>query len=179
MLQKFPEALLMVLKLHNKEKISEVMETCEDETTLKQMAYMIGRQRIGFETENEDLHKIISYEFLSTSYISLGRELDVLQPKTPEQIYKMHLEERKGSAPQTQIHSARQNLASTYVNAFVNAGFGTDTLITTDTANQWLGNVKDNGKQAASASIGKRNKRGFQIARNDSAVGCRGRNDPD
>lgn len=45
------------------------------------------------------------------------------------QVYKMHLVEgRAASGPA--VDSARQNLASTFVNAFVNAGFGTDKLMT-------------------------------------------------
>ena len=41
----------------------------------------------------------------------------------------MHLVEgRAASGPA--VDSARQNLASTFVNAFVNAGFGTDKLMT-------------------------------------------------
>ena len=47
----------------------------------------------------------------------------------PGQVYKMHLVEgRAASGPA--VDSARQNLASTFVNAFVNAGFGTDKLMT-------------------------------------------------
>ena len=45
------------------------------------------------------------------------------------QVYKMHLVEgRAASGPA--VDSARQNLAATFVNAFVNAGFGTDKLMT-------------------------------------------------
>lgn len=42
------------------------------------------------------------------------------------------------------IDSARQNLASTFVNAFVNAGFGKDKLMTED-ANSFLYKNKDHG----------------------------------
>lgn len=45
------------------------------------------------------------------------------------QVYKTHLTE--GRAPSgPAVDSARQNLASTFVNAFVNAGFGQDKLMT-------------------------------------------------
>ena len=47
----------------------------------------------------------------------------------PCQVYKTHLTE--GRAPSgPAVDSARQNLASTFVNAFVNAGFGQDKLMT-------------------------------------------------
>ena len=45
------------------------------------------------------------------------------------QVYKTHLVDvRAPSGPA--VDSARQNLASTFVNAFVNAGFGQDKLMT-------------------------------------------------
>jgi hypothetical protein len=51
-----------------------------------------------------------------------GRDLDVHEAKVPEDIYKSHLTEgRSGVA--ASVDSARQNLASTFVNAFVNCGF--------------------------------------------------------
>jgi 26S proteasome regulatory subunit N1 len=46
-------------------------------------------------------------------------------------------------------------LAITYVNAFVNAGFGTDLLIRNTEANEdWVFKNKDDGQTAASASLG-------------------------
>merc|ERR1711865_436235 len=48
--------------------------------------------------------------------------------------------------------SARANLASTFVNAFVNAGFCTDKLMTPDS--EWLYKNKDHGMMSAAASLG-------------------------
>lgn len=47
----------------------------------------------------------------------------------PYQVYKAHLTEGRAPAGPA-VDSARQNLASTFVNAFVNAGFGQDKLMT-------------------------------------------------
>ena len=53
------------------------------------------------------------------------------------------------------IDSAKKILAITYVNAFVNAGFGTDLLIRNTEANEdWVFKNKDDGQTAASASLG-------------------------
>ena len=52
-----------------------------------------------------------------------------------------------------QIDSARANLASTFVNAFVNAGFGKDLLMTPD-GNAWLYKNKEHGMLSAAASLG-------------------------
>ena len=48
------------------------------------------------------------------------------------QVYKTHLVEGRQPAGPA-VDSARQNLAATFVNAFVNAGFGQDKLVTGDT----------------------------------------------
>lgn len=67
------------------------------------------------------------FSFLST----LPRLNPTHQPQTPEDIYKSHLAESAGvslrrDAGGQQVDSARANLASTFVNAFVNAGYGQD-----------------------------------------------------
>jgi len=50
------------------------------------------------------------------------------------------------------VDSARANLASTFVNGFVNAGFGQDKLMTPN--NEWLYKNKDHGMLSAAASLG-------------------------
>jgi 26S proteasome regulatory subunit N1 len=53
------------------------------------------------------------------------------------------------------IDSAKKNLALTYVNAFVNAGYGKDLLITNSENNEdWVFKTKDDGQIAAAASLG-------------------------
>lgn len=46
----------------------------------------------------------------------------------------------------SQVDSARMNLASSFVNGFVNAAFGQDKLLTDD-GNKWLYKNKDHGKK--------------------------------
>jgi len=54
-----------------------------------------------------------------------------------------------------QIDSAKVNLAQTYANAFVNAGYGKDLLMTTTDKNEnWIYKNKDSGMLAAAASLG-------------------------
>ena len=45
----------------------------------------------------------------------------------------------------SQVDSARMNLASSFVNGFVNAAFGQDKLLTDD-GNKWLYKNKDHGE---------------------------------
>lgn len=130
------------------------MNSCADPVTKKQLAFMLGRQRNPFETDDQELAKIISNEKLHEHFKGLARDLDVLEPKHPDSIFKTHLEEKK--ALTQHIDSAKQNLATTYVNAFVNAGFGKDLLITQEgsKAEHWIYKNKEDGMQAAAASLG-------------------------
>ena len=69
-----------------------------------------------------------------------------MEPKTPEDIYKSHLDNNSRSAfGGGQVDSARQNLASSFVNGFVNAAFGQDKLLMED-GNKWLYKNKEHGK---------------------------------
>lgn len=51
------------------------------------------------------------------------------------------------------MDSAKQNLASTFVNAFVNAGFGKDNLMTPE-GSDWMYKNKEHGMMSATASVG-------------------------
>ncbi len=92
----------------------------------KQMGYMVARQHI-YPEELDELNDIINNTSLSEYFLALGQDLEIMEAKTPEDIYKSGNDTRGVSA---NVDSARQNLASTFVNAFVNAGFGQDKLMT-------------------------------------------------
>ena len=151
--KRYPDALRVAQKMNNMDLIGEVMKECKDPITLKQLSFMIGRQRNPYESEDAELQSIISNEKLSEHFKSLARDLDVVEPKHPDSIYKTHLEDRRLQT--SEIDSAKKNLALTYVNAFVNAAFGKDLLITNNENNEdWVFKVKDDGQTAAAASLG-------------------------
>jgi hypothetical protein len=109
-------------------------------------------------TNAGNTQEIASNAKLSENYLALARDLDVMEAKTPEDIYKSHLVEGRAPSGAAQ-DSARQNLATTFVNAFVNAGYGHDKLMTATTeadANQvsWIFKNKEHGKMSATASLG-------------------------
>lgn len=113
----------------------------------------------------ESLREVVSNSKLSEHFLALARDLDVMEPKAPEDVYKTHLIE--GRTPTgAAVDSARQNLASSFVNAFVNAGFGQDKLVTVSSdapagssggggdSVHWIFKNKDHGKISATASLG-------------------------
>lgn len=160
----FFDALRVALRTGNDEAIPSLLSQCSDcgdKLMKKQMCLLLARQRINHEVEDDDdeeeLNELIGNEKLSEEFLKVAQDLDVMDPKTPEDIYKSHLAEtggfsRRRDAGGAVVDSARANLASTYVNAFVNAGFGQDKLMTPD--NEWLYKNKDHGMMAASASLG-------------------------
>lgn len=125
--KKFPNALRIAQKMNNMDLIDECMDECKDSITLKQLAVMLGRQRNPYTSPEDDLNEIISNNRLSEHFKHLARDLDTLTPKHPDHIYKSHLEKNFNQG--LNIDSAKANLALTYVNAFVNAGYGTDNMV--------------------------------------------------
>jgi 26S proteasome regulatory subunit N1 len=91
------------------------------------------RHSYGFDLPDADdsLLEVIGNVHLSEQYLKVAQDLDVMDVKTPEDIYKSHLAETGGFTRRrdngaAHVDSARANLASTFVNAFVNAGFCQD-----------------------------------------------------
>lgn len=158
----FPDAIVLAVRLNNMEKVKEIFLSCtgSDEKKLvqKQMAYMLGRLQIFLELDEdmedaEDLAEIISNSHMNNNFLALARELDIMEPKVPEDIYKSHLDARPFSTSSVKMDSARQNLASSFVNGFVNAAFGQDKLLTED-GNKWIYKQNDHGMMSAAASLG-------------------------
>ena len=126
------------------------------------MCLLLGRHKVNYTVEDdvedaELLNQLIGNENLSEHFLKLAQDLDVVDAKTPQDIYKSHLAEtggfsRRSGRDSAPVDSVRANLASTYVNAFVNAGFGQDKLMTPDS--EWLYKNKSTGMLAAAASLG-------------------------
>lgn len=156
--EKYCEAMYVALQLNEDELIEDIFTKCSDLSMRKQLSYILGRQQRYLElgddiSEAEDLQELMSNSHLNTNFLALARELDIMEPKTPEDIYKSHLEKSSHT-----VDSARANLASSYVNAFVNAAFGSDKLLAEEsgsgTNTNWIYKNKDHGMIAATASLG-------------------------
>ncbi|KAH1106395.1 hypothetical protein J1N35_010163 [Gossypium stocksii] len=108
---KFESALQIALFLNNLEYVCDVFTSCDDLLMKKQFCYILARQ------------VIINNAKLSESYLTLARDIEVMEPKYPKDIYKIHLLNGRAIAG-ANVDSARRNLAATFVNAFVNSSFG-------------------------------------------------------
>mmetsp|Transcript_18831 Transcript_18831/g.52512 ORF Transcript_18831/g.52512 Transcript_18831/m.52512 type:complete len:900 (-) Transcript_18831:154-2853(-) len=165
---KHSDAMRVALKMNSKPDVEATFASCSDSMERKQLCHLLARQgfvidledgpaAVADDDERDALVEIMSNSKLSEYYLMLARDLDVMEPKTPQDVYKSHLVEGQSSAPS--VDSARQNLASTFVNAFVNAGFGQDKLLTATGGDggenvSWIYKNKDHGKMSAAASLG-------------------------
>ncbi|XP_055593587.1 26S proteasome non-ATPase regulatory subunit 2 [Uranotaenia lowii] len=152
------QAMRLALMINDMQLIQDIFTSCNDLAIQKQLAFMLGRQQIFLElpegsNDYDDLVEIMSNSHLNNHFLNLARELDIMEPKTPEDVYKSHLDNSRTSFGSSQIDSARQNLAASFVNGFVNAGFGQDKLLMED-GNKWLYKNKEHGMLSATASLG-------------------------
>ncbi|XP_044430285.1 26S proteasome non-ATPase regulatory subunit 2 homolog A isoform X2 [Triticum aestivum] len=119
-------------------KIKMVFEETKDFSLKQQFAFMIARyglsveiddEMVADENEKNALQEVVCNTKLGEGYHILARDIGVMEPKSPEDIYKVHLIGGRG-AKSSSLDSARPNLAAIFVNAFVNAGYCQDKLMT-------------------------------------------------
>jgi 26S proteasome regulatory subunit N1 len=171
------DALRVALKMGDLGLMARVMGSVQDPIEKKQLAYILGDARVWIdltageaavedEALCEELQTIMGNVRLNERYLALARDLDVMEAKVPEDVYKSHLIDGRGTST---VDSASGNTAATYVNAFVNAGFGHDKLVTVEEEGEsgegengngngnsvhWIFRNKSHGKMAAAASLG-------------------------
>ncbi|KAF5026872.1 hypothetical protein F66182_1068 [Fusarium sp. NRRL 66182] len=157
--KQFAQAMVLAIRLHDIDLIRADFEKAEDPALKKQLAFLIGRQRISLLTdeeteEDQEIAECVNNLKLSEHFKSLGKELNILEPKSTEDIYKSHLENSR-VAGMTNLDSARHNLAAAFVNAFVNAGFGNDKMMLVDGEKEtWVWKTKADGMMSTVASMG-------------------------
>ncbi|PPS07988.1 hypothetical protein GOBAR_AA12664 [Gossypium barbadense] len=80
--------------------VCDVFTSCDDLLMKKQFCYILARQGINFELdddmvkddEDRELSQVIINNIkLSESYLTLARNIEVMEPKCPEDVYKAHL----------------------------------------------------------------------------------------
>lgn len=159
--KQYTQAMVLAIRLNDIELIENDFEDAPNAALKKQLAFLVARQRICLETdretpEDEEIVDCIGNVKLPEHFKSLGKELNILEPKTTEDIYKSHLESSR-VAGLTNFDSARNNLAAAFVNAFVNAGFGNDKMMLVDKEkdkDSWVWKTKEEGMMSTVASLG-------------------------
>lgn len=153
-----PMALTIAIKLGDMALIQAEFNDAiaKDRKLARQFAFMLARHRINIECADAELREILFNGHLSRNFLKLAKELELLPPKTPEDIYKSHLV--SGADTRKTMESPKAQLAACLVNALVNSGFGSDTLLLgngdSSLPHAYLGRFKDSALVNAVASIG-------------------------
>ncbi|KAL8888823.1 MAG: hypothetical protein Q9215_003814 [Flavoplaca cf. flavocitrina] len=156
---KLPQAIVLAIRMNDIELIHKDFDSTNDVALKKQLALLVARQQIWLEApseseEDQELVECLSNEKLPNHFKFLAKELNILDPKMPEDIYKSHLESSR-TAGLTNVDSARHNLASAFVNAFTNSGFGNDKMMLVEgEKTSWVFKTKDDGMISTTASMG-------------------------
>lgn len=156
---KLAQAMVLAIRLNDLDLIQKTLLSTKDQSIRRQLAFMVARQRITLNLEGVDLDdeevlaECMGNTKLPDHFKTLAKELNILDPKTPEDIYKTHLESGRNAGPAAD--SAKGNLANAFVNAFVNAGFGQDKLmLVPEGESSYVWKTKDDGMISATASLG-------------------------
>ncbi|KAJ5558492.1 Armadillo-like helical [Penicillium sp. DV-2018c] len=155
---KLSQAIVLAIRLNDTDLIKSDIHATTDVALKKQMAFLVARQQIWLDLDEDEDEEALLDCLNNTSipkhFKSLGKELNILDPKMPEDIYKSHLESSRG-AGFTNLDSARHNLASAFVNSFANAGFGNDKMMLVEgDKGPWVWKTKDDGMLSTTASLG-------------------------
>ncbi|KAI4970816.1 hypothetical protein ZWY2020_001730 [Hordeum vulgare] len=129
---------LRIVLVNIGKNVKMVFGETTDFSLKQQFTFMIARyglsveiddEMVADENEKNALQEIVYNTKLSEGYHTLARDIGVMEPKSPEDIYKVHLIGGRGTRSSS-LDSLRPNLAAIFVNAFVNAGYCQDKLMT-------------------------------------------------
>ncbi|GAB1318966.1 proteasome regulatory particle base subunit [Madurella fahalii] len=157
--KQYTQAMVLAIRLNDISLIEADFDDAPDPALKKQLGFLVARQRIWLDhprdtPDDEEIVECLCNVKLPDHFKALGKELNILEPKTTEDIYKSHLESSR-VAGMTNFDSARNNLAAAFVNAFVNAGFGNDKMMLVEKDKEsWVWKTKEEGMMSTVASLG-------------------------
>ena len=144
------------IKIGNMLYIKQTFHQCNDLTTKKQLAFILAREGIFLEEEEQyikdsELMEIMRNYKQSEYFRVLGKTLELLEPKHPESVFKSHLEDKKSDSKK--LESYKINMAYSIASSFINAGFGTEVLLSKKDSD-WIFKNKEEGLTCMLAGLG-------------------------
>jgi hypothetical protein len=97
----YTQAVALAIRLNDRDLIEEAFNSTKDKSIRRQMAFLIARQRIWFDVSDDDdpeLQECMNNSRLPDHFKALGKELNILDPKTPDDIYSRPYQHRLGKA---------------------------------------------------------------------------------
>ena len=150
------DAMRVAIKIGNMLYIKQTFHQCEDLTTKKQLAFILAKEGIFLEEEEKNIKDNELMEILrnykqSEYFRILAKNLELLEPKHPEDVFKSHLEDKKSDSKK--LESYKINMAYSIASAFINAGFGTEVLLSKKDSD-WVFKNKEEGLTCMLAGLG-------------------------
>ena len=150
------DAMRVAIKIGNMLYIKQTFHQCNDLTTKKQLAFILAREGIYLEEEEQyikdsELMEIMRNYKQSEYFRILGKTLELLEPKHPESVFKSHLEDKKSDSKK--LESYKINMAYSIASSFINAGFGTEVLLSKKDSD-WIFKNKEEGLTCMIAGLG-------------------------
>ncbi|CAB0041164.1 unnamed protein product [Trichogramma brassicae] len=161
------KAILTAMQLPDHDLVNGCFDACQEPLLRKQLAYALARLKVSrlartdIRSDADELERILGNGHVNAYFQQLIRELDILEPKSPDEIYGSLYEPSYGRV--LIYDSARANLAASFASAFVHAGFGRDKLMTTRSSASggesaaelnWVYKNKEHAMMSATASLG-------------------------
>lgn len=103
---KFPDALRVAIRLGDADLIRTIYDSCEDVSVKKQLGFTLARHRLFTVVTDDERADILNHTVLSESFLALARDLDIVEAKTPDDIYKSHLNDSRMFCIITTAHTA-------------------------------------------------------------------------
>lgn len=152
-LGKVNQALVIALKLNDREKALDIFRNCEDKLVQKQLAFLLARQLIVFDDEmDEEIMNIATNMDMFKRYNDIAEHLGRNKPKTPDDV----LQFQASIGNQRSQIDDKNNLmiAKAFVSAFHNAAIKKDLYFTTSNGDEIIDRIKDKGRAVAVAALG-------------------------
>jgi len=155
--EQYAHALRIAMKMDDNDMVISILTKVDESgngNLLLQLAHMMGRQHFMFDLDQaDDFNSVDGEKFIEAAgnanlhqfFRTLLKDLDVIDPKLPSDVYK--------TVQDGEQMSVKKNLASVFVNGFLNCGSGKDKLLEKDDG-KFIYDNKDNGILCAVASFG-------------------------
>ena len=156
--EKYIDAMRVAIKIGNILYIKQTFIKCKDLLTKMQLGFILAQEGIFLDEEDTKIkidNKIIDImrNYKLTEYFKvLAKTLELLEPKHPEDVFKSHLEDKK-SQNTKKLESYKINMAYSIASSFINAGYGTEVLLSKKDSD-WIYKNKEEGIQCLIAGMG-------------------------
>lgn len=147
-----PNALILAIRLDDATLVRNVFSAAKDDAMRLQLGFIVGQHGQTYDVDCPVAAEAMANTRLPEFYQYLIRELNLTEPKKTEDILRSQYD---STVTASALEPAKQNLATSFVNALVHTGYGHDQLILTDLDDQsWIYKTSGAGMQCTVASIG-------------------------